>query len=102
MAQYQPIFVYIRSFQIQSYSKIVDFSGIRTRNVREHVDHLTTTTAQYGLGLVDTTVRADLLFGQFEFSSFAYIKIVNIFTCLVESQTVKWEVSCIVVLSLTK
>ena len=48
MGQPRPLFVYFRTFQIQFYRKIVDFSGIRTQVIRiegEHTDHLTITTA---------------------------------------------------------
>ena len=45
MGQPRPLFVYFRSFQIQLNRKIVDFSGIRTRIVGKHADHLTNTTA---------------------------------------------------------
>ena len=48
------LFLFFRSFQIQFYRKIVDFSGIRTQIVGiegEHADHLTTTTA-HGLNVM--------------------------------------------------
>ena len=50
MGQPRPPFGYFRSFQIQFYRKIVDFSEIRTHMVGvegKHDDQLTTTTTAY-------------------------------------------------------
>ena len=50
MGQSWTLFVHFRSFQQQIYSKIVDFSGIRTRIVRvegKYDDHLTTTVVLF-------------------------------------------------------
>ena len=49
MGQPRPLLIYFRSFRQQFCSKMLDFSGIRTRIVGlegDQADHLTTTKAQ--------------------------------------------------------
>ena len=50
MGQPRPHSAYFRPFQQKKWQKIVDFNGNQTRIVRaegKHVDHLTTTSAQF-------------------------------------------------------
>ena len=132
MGQSRPLFVNFRSFQIQFYRKILDFSGIWIQIVSvevEHADHLTTPhhyvkipaqfnrklRADYSRNSIEELIQrilASLLWGSItvRLTSCLNVQIQllwlcwvnNRFTCSVKSKPVKQEVSHTVILPLTK